>query len=428
MNNTFVKIVISLINTLTCIGSVIAQENNFVLSAQYRARAEMRYGYKTLVTDTSEIAFFIGQRARIVFDLKKDNIMFKASIQDARVWGDEELKKDLGGLQVNELWMQYNFKHNLSVKIGRQELVYDDQRLLGNLDWANLTISHDALLLKYSNKDKKIAFHIGGAYNQIKENLFGTTYSLKNYKLLSFAYTKKEFKNEGNFISGIVVVNGLNSALVNDKKLKTTLTIGPLYQFKNKIALMSLGLYYQFGHTELKKKQSAIMINFASKFTIKKFNFGIGIDYISGNTDKTNTNVAHNFSTLYATNHKFYGYMDYFIDIPTDTKNRGLINPYIKLGFEPTKKISTSLDYHYFLLANENNLNFQKVSRNLGSELDFIFDYKPTPILHLQFGYSALFATKNMEYLKGGNANAFNNWAFLMIKTSPTLLYNELKK
>lgn len=32
-----------------------------------------------------------------------------------------------------------------------------------------------------------------------------------------------------------------------------------------------------------------------------------------------------------------------------------------------------------------------------------------------------------MEYIKGGNADDINTWAFLMLKVSPTLLYNELK-
>lgn len=50
---------------------------------------------------------------------------------------------------------------NYALKMGRQELIYDDQRLLGNLDWGNLTISHDALLLKYENKDKHFQWHIG---------------------------------------------------------------------------------------------------------------------------------------------------------------------------------------------------------------------------------------------------------------------------
>ena len=36
------------------------------------------------------------------------------------------------------------------------------------------------------------------------------------------------------------------------------------------------------------------------------------------------------FNTLYATNHKYYGFMDYFIDIPRHTYGLGLIDIHAK--------------------------------------------------------------------------------------------------
>ena len=152
---------------------------------------EMRHGYKTLSADTSGAAFFIAQRTRLTFDYKKENLKTYISIQDIRTWGDEEQLKDIPGLSVNELWIELFFKNNLSLKMGRQELVYDDQRLLGNADWNNATRSHDALLLKYTNKEKKFNWHIGGAFNQNGEPLFETNYVLNNYKFLAFTWLKK---------------------------------------------------------------------------------------------------------------------------------------------------------------------------------------------------------------------------------------------
>ena len=100
------------------------QENAFKLSAQYRARSEFRNGYRTLTPDAAKPAFFIAQRARLLLSSKKDKISSKISIQDARTWGDEEQKKDFGGLQVNELWVEKKKKKGFSLKMGRQELVY----------------------------------------------------------------------------------------------------------------------------------------------------------------------------------------------------------------------------------------------------------------------------------------------------------------
>ena len=88
----------------------------------------------------------------------------------------------------------------------------------------------------------------------------------------------------------------------------------------------------------------------------KNFFAGIGVDYLSGNSDKTSSSHSQTFSTLYATNHKFYGYMDYFINIPADTKQRGLIDPYLRIGVTTVNNFKASLDVHHFYLANENNI------------------------------------------------------------------------
>jgi hypothetical protein len=420
--NTFIIMLISIIITI----QANAQENYFKISAQYRVRSELRDGYRTLVTDSSQLAFFIGQRARLTFDYKKDKIAFYASVQDSRTWGDEEQKKDNAGLQVNQLWTEIGLNPNWALKLGRQELVYDDHRLLGNLDWANLTISHDALLLKYNDEQNKLKWHIGGAFNQAGESLFGTSYALKNYKVLAFSWAKKDF-DKGHSLSAILVANGLNSTVEASPKLKATYTIGPLYNYNLNGWKGILGTYFQGGKTDNNLTQNAFMLNAYIEKKIKKVALGLGGDYLSGNTDNTPLTESHNFSTLYATNHKFYGYMDYFLNVPTDSKQRGLTDAYARVEYAHSKTIATTFDIHQLLLANENNVGTNQVNKRLGTEADLLIDYKPSALIHLQAGYSVLFATQNMEYLKGGNANGFNTWAYLMLKVSPTLLHNELK-
>jgi hypothetical protein len=420
------KISMLIILLIAISNQVLSQENYFKISGQYRARTEFRNGYRTLVTDSSKSAFFISQRARIVLDFKNEKIQLYTSIQDARTWGDEEQKKDLSGLQVNEIWTELKIKKGFSVKLGRQELAYDDHRLLGNLDWANLTISHDALLVKYFNAEKKIRIHVGGAFNQFGEPISGTTYTLKNYKTLGLAWIKKEFNN-GHTLSGLTIANGLNSTNINEPKLKFSYTLGPLYNYNNKSWKVILGAYYQGGKLENGSKLNAFMINGYGEKKIKDLALGLGVDYLSGNKDNANTSKSKSFSTLYATNHKFYGFMDYFLNIPTDTKQRGLTDIYAKIGYTFTDKISTSLDIHQFLLSNKNHTGSYNINKALGVESDILLDYKPSSLIHVQLGYSFIMASKNMEYLKGGNADDFNTWAYLMLKISPTLFNHEIK-
>lgn len=417
-------IIINFIFLFLLLDTARAQDGYFKISGQYRIRPEFRKGYKTLTTDTSKAAFFIPQRARLILDYKKDNIRMFTSVQDIRTWGDEEQLKDNAGLQVNELWLELALKHGLSLKVGRQELVYDDQRLLGNLDWANATRSHDALLVKYINKNKNFNWHLGGAFNQSGEPLFGTGYQLKNYKFLVLTWLKKEFGN--NSISVTSIANGLNATILTDRKTYTSYTFGPLYNYQSNKFKGLIGAYYQTGKTDNALLLNAYMINSYAELHRKKAFTGIGIDYISGNSDNTPLNHSHSFSTLYATNHKFYGYMDYFTNLPVDTKQRGLVDPYFRLGLIANKNITTTVDFHYFLLANKNHLSNYKKSV-LGNEIDLLIDYKISPVINFQAGYSMMFATKNMELLKTGNSNNYNSWAFIMLKVSPTFFMQELK-
>lgn len=428
MNNNYLQKIILCMTISMGFIKCFSQENNFKISAQYRSRAEFRSGYRTLITDSSKPAFFVGQRARLLIDYKKDNIQFYSSIQDSRTWGDEEQKKDFAGLQVNELWTELKLNKGFSLKLGRQEFAYDDHRLLGNLDWANLTISHDALLLKYADEKNKFKWHLGGAFNQIGEPNTGSSYSLKNYKTLGFTWVKKEY-NKGHSLSGLAIINGMNSSKIGSNELKATYTIGPLYNYSNHGWKTIIATYFQGGKTENNLDVTAFMINAYVEKKVNQLSIGLGGDYLSGNSDQTNTKTESNgFNTLYATNHKFYGYMDYFLNIPTDTKQRGLMDLFVRIGYSVSKTVSATLDLHHFSLANENNLGATKIKKPLGTESDLLIDYKPSSIIQLQFGYSLLFATKNMEYIKGGNANNFNTWAYLMLKVSPILLYNEFKK
>src|SRR5205085_6831943 len=145
-------------------------------------------------------------------------LKFNVTAQDVRVWGQDvstinrTTTQDLNGLMLHEAWAEIRLNDtafktkNLSLKIGRQELVYDDQRLLGNLDWLQQGRRHDAAVLKYENGGWML--HLAAAFNQNKENASGTIYnstpagnytSSTNggtmYKSMQFLYAGRKLKN-----------------------------------------------------------------------------------------------------------------------------------------------------------------------------------------------------------------------------------------
>lgn len=60
-------------------------------------------------------------------------------------------------------------KQGLFVKIGRQGIEYDDERILGYDDWAMTAPTHDMLKLGYEGHGHKV--HALLAYNQTSDNV-----------------------------------------------------------------------------------------------------------------------------------------------------------------------------------------------------------------------------------------------------------------
>ncbi|HWK06007.1 MAG TPA: alginate export family protein [Puia sp.] len=149
------------------------------ITGQLRTRTEFRNGYGTLETTGNKPAFLTSQRTRLIFNYKTGRVIFQASLQDVRVWGADASSisnADGSRLGLHEAWAEIilaNAKDSsfsksafdyLSVKIGRQELVYDDQRLLGNLDWLQQGRRHDAIVFKLLHKGWQA--DLGAAFNQ----------------------------------------------------------------------------------------------------------------------------------------------------------------------------------------------------------------------------------------------------------------------
>jgi hypothetical protein len=166
-----------------------------LVTGQVRTRSEYRNGLGTLKPITNDAAFFTSQRSRLAFNYKTNRVILQTSVQDVRVWGQDGStisNADGSKLGLHEAWGEIilankkdsSFKKsavdNFSVKLGRQELVYDDVRLLGNLDWLQQARRHDAIVFKLLNKGLQL--DAGFAFNQSTDafNNNGTFYTPAN--------------------------------------------------------------------------------------------------------------------------------------------------------------------------------------------------------------------------------------------------------
>jgi hypothetical protein len=400
----------------------------FSVQAEYRPRFEYRNGYSVPPADSSDPAFFISQRTRLAFTYKGQGLSSKITLQDCRVWGDKQTSSTLATLGLYETWVEVKLHDSISLKLGRQELIYDNERVMSKNDWRQSGRVHDAGVLKASFSGWKA--DIGAAFNQTKENVAGTEYDnaltdIKgNYKTMAFIYIAKNYKS---LRFGIL---GLSDGFQHSDTVSTLYVRGTfggsVTYFRNNFDI-TFRSYYQMGKTQKGQNISAYYINPELNWNIaKKIYLNPGMEYVSGvdALDKSNTKYR-TFNLLYGTGHKFMGHMDLFTDMDKDTKKAGLVDLYFRTTFKLNEKIALKLDYNYFAIQNNYTVNNVAIDKYLGSEFDLNCKVDFTKYITLLFGYSFIIDTPSMEVIKGGNSDLRADWAFVMLTLKPTFFTSD---
>lgn len=416
---------------------VEATAQEFKLSAEIRPRSELRNGFKKLRTDTQEPAFFTEQRSRLNLDYKSDKIIMRLSLQDVRVWGstNQIYKTDPNALMnVSEAWAQYNFNEKFGLKVGRQMISYDNQRFLGGLEWAQQGRRHDAALFIYDDKASKLKLHAGFAFNQVGFEpgmLVGNDYSgVNSYKSFQYLWAHKDWENGK--MSALVFNDGFQYGATSDS-VSQRQTIGLVGSRSFGALTVASEGYYQTGTLGM-AEVNAYMFDLNLTVKTKVTPITIGYQILSGGDNESGE--IKNFTPAYGTNHKFNGFMDYFYvgNAHNDKKGNsaGLQDIYINTAFKVGKG-TFKAQLHQFMSAvdiydGSAEAGFEKVSGNLGTEIDLIYARSLGKEASLLVGYSQMFATSSMEVLKGGNSGMINNWAFVMLTFKPTLFTSKASK
>ncbi|MBS7254783.1 alginate export family protein [Flavobacterium branchiicola] len=396
------------------------QAQELDVNLQIRPRFEYRNGYKQPLLYGQEGTSQISQRSRLNFNYKQDDFIVKLTFQNTRTWGDvaPATTADKNGVAVFEAWAQYNFTEKWSARMGRQVLSYDNQRILGEMDWAQQGQSHDALTVSYHSEKQKLDF--GGAYNSNAENVVQTPYTVANYKAMQYAWYHNQFNSDFG-LSFLALNTGYEyTNLANKLLVDYTQTFGPYLTYKKGKIDTNFWLYGQTGKsTDLQVSAYNIAANFGYNIT-DSFKAGLGYEFLSGKDSNDGSTVIKSFNPIFGTNHGFNGYMDYFY-VGNHLKNVGLQDAFIKLNYN-VNKWQFALIPHVFLSAADvvTPLN-EKMDSYLGTEIDATFGYNFKKNITLSGGYSQMFGSKTMEIVKGGDTSHSNNWAWLMISVDPRI-------
>ena len=401
------------------------------LTGELRPRTEFRNGFKKLRDAGTDPAFFIEQRSRIYIDFKKDKIWLNIALQDVRIWGtvNQIYKSDPSLQNVYEAWARYAFNERYAFKIGRQAMDYDNARFMGNLDWAQQGRSHDALMFIKQDADRNCQLHLAFAYNQNvfePSKLSGNDYlNMNNYKTMIMGWWNRKFEDGG--IS--VLFHNDGRQVASDTSMAHRQTYAVLGNYKLGEIKLDGELYYQGGKNNSKTSVNGLLFTVHGTYTTDVTPLTLGFEYLSGTVRGEEDDKS--FNPLYGTNHKFYGFMDYFYvgsyhGQAGGGRTSGLIDVHLKTKFKLGQKSNLGANLHYFASPVKIYQGFgtagDTYGSTLGTEIDLVYTLVLSKDVKFNLGYSHMFGTETMEAIKGGgDKSAMQNWAWAMIAFKPQL-------
>ena len=323
--------------------------------------------------------------------------------------GDDYFDLRQAYIQLGPKWV--------NATLGRQTLAYGDERLIGISEWNNFSRTFDAAKLHY----EKAKFSV---------DLFASTavYILRDRFDQSDLFNGSETHRDEVF-SGIyastTAVNPLTMdfyALLLDEENPTFVVPGITYPGTSlsipgtRSDFVTLGARIKADPKKLHgweyEGEFAFQAGQVSDLDLTAFAVHIGggynfncpwnprlfaeYNFASGDENATDGDIE-TFQNLFPSNHKFYGYMDFF-------SWQNLNNPELSFRVKPSKQTSIQLDGHGFWLANTNDAWYRAngttrvrpitpgASNYVGSEIDLTATYQPIKFLTLQAGYSHFFA------------------------------------
>ena len=431
-----IKLIFAAALLLLCAGA--RAQNGITVDASFMTRGELRYGalsanaYDEDPEDYGpDFASFILERTMLGFEYATDGLEAKLTARHSGTWGS----KEGGSFNVYEAWGKFNTKSGFFLKVGRQNISYDDQRIFGSDDWSMTGMSHDALKMGYEGHGHKI--HVFGAFNQNSENINGGTYftgGLQPYKAMEAAWYHYDIPKTNIGASLLFMNVGMQGGKKGvDEKTYQQQIYGTYLSYTPKKWNIEAAYYRQGGYDESSLPIEAWMGSAkVSYFPKESFTAYLGFDYLSGDTYFAIPAEGHfgavrhdkirGFSSIYGSHHKFYGAMDFFyVSSYYRGFTPGLENAFAGITWCPWKKVGTDLSYHYLATATK----LDNHDRTLGYEIEFSASYQIRKDAKLSAGYSYMRGTETMVYLKRTSESRQLQWAWVMFTITPQLYTNK---
>lgn len=408
------------------------KEHFFTLSGQLRPRFEYRNGAYQALQEGEEPAILVNNRLRLNMDYRfRQDLQLYVSLQQVNIWGQApqiQVIDRTGGLSVFEAYAALPLGGDFDLKLGRQQIVLDEDRIFGSLDWHPAGRAHDAVNINWRPVEnlylrsffafnqnyldgKAATDKINGNVNNPKGQYFtpGQPYQHMEALHAHYAFTPDQK------LSFLFANLGLRN---NDRADYNMQTFGVHYRGRSQDLSYGAEAYLQTGKNNIgATKEAYLLAAMVGYKFLPTLSATMGIDYLSGNNSPDTSGKDKVFTPFSGTNHKFYGFMDYYY--VSYTPQVGLFNPYISATLKTSEKGNLYAAGHYFRSAGK----IDGKTRNLGVEADLVYTHKLQPFASLQVGYSVHKVSGSYNTLRGFSATRpWQDWFWCSININPTML------
>jgi len=379
-----------------------AAAQEVTLGGQVRPRWEFRDPY---VTSTAGGDWFVSMRARanITATLEKNVTVF-VQLQDVRMWGEEgntlgDFSADNFDLHQAYVEVKKQGDTNLAAKAGRQQVVFGGQRLVGAVNWTQQGRSFDAV--KLSAGDERLSIDLLGA---VLANDLTATFDADAHFLAAYGQVKEVGP-------GTLEAYGLYNKVAAAAPT-SQLTMGARwFGASDKVDFRVEGSYQIGQRQDIDVGAFMIGGRLGTKFNEGKASVALWYDYLSGDDDPADDQIKV-FDTLFATNHKFYGLADYFLNIPVHTAGRGLQDIALKGSLAAGRGVTLRMEAHSFHAAASDGLS----TGHFGEEFDLTAAYRYTRNLGFSAGISYVMAADGFAEIGRLTENVV--WTHIMMDAS----------
>jgi len=355
-------------------------------------------------------------RSRLGFEARPlENVRVLLQVRDSRVFGQERdatgafnTVSDTRNLDLHQGFAEIKkfLADDVTLKVGRQEVGYGNERLIGTVGWNNIGRSFDGAVLKSEFGGLTLdllALKLAEVHQYAPTATVAAVQSVRDSgaDLFGIYGVSKDIPN--NTVDGYVLYQTDRNQTVPGTNDLSRWTLGGLVRGKASAADYDLEAAYQTG-SRRGLDVSAYLLAGSLSYTFEESpvrRLGLGYERLSGS--KPGSSKHGSFDPMFHTGHKFYGFMDYFTSFPANTGDRGLIDAHARGTVNITQAVVTNIWVHYFGQESDPRL--------LGHEADCVVSYRMNEAVALEGGVAAFLPGRIMRDRFGGAGTSF--WGFL---------------